>query len=241
MNASADDREVMFGTSVISHQMQLYLMKRPGCRASGKDFRLVFSDLSKAAFSSAVISLKAKGIIDIDGDEIVIFPDKATIPGIILDRCWKAMRIERRFTVESIVNLTGYTSVQVREAIRRMIEQQAIEVVYKTARKPAVYQVVVDSVVRPAKKRIRSTKSMVQKAWYLARRLGSFSFLDLSAICGISNRYSKELIQAFRKAGCIEEIGVAADGHTKLYRMMADAPAEPPVVKNRTRMKRKGY
>ena len=241
MNASAADRTVMFGTSVISHQMQLYLMKRPGYRAAGKEFRMVFSDLSKAAFSSAVISLKAKGIIDIEGDDVVIFPEKVTIPGMILDRCWKAMRMERRFTVESIVNLTGYSPTQVREAIRRMIEQQAVKVLSKTARQPAVYQVALESVARPSRSRGRQSGSKVQKAWLLIRRIESFTFADISMRCNISSRYAKELIQSFRNAGYIEEIGKEDDGHTKVYRAKEGAPKEPPVVKNRTRMKRKGY
>ena len=241
MKLGATEREALFGTSILSHQMQLDLLKRPGYRAGGKDLREVFSDLSKAAFSSVVISLQTRGIVVIEGKDVIILPEKASIPGVILDRCWKAMRIEGNFTVESIVNLTGYTPVQVREAIRQLLKQEAVKVIFKKPRLPAVYKVVTSEVVRPATRRERQPCSMVQKAWYLIRRLASFSFADISAICGMSSRYAKELVQSFKKAGYLEEIGIGADGHTKLYKLKEGAPEEPPMVKNRTRIKRKGY
>ena len=241
MPLSAADREVIFGTPVISYQIQLYLLKCPECRTSGKNLRMTFSDLSKAAFTTAMISLESKGIVAIDGMDVVLVPEKVNIRGVILNRCWKAMRIERKFTVKSITELTGYNHKQVREAIRSLTKQKAIGIVFKAPRKPVVYQVITDSVLRPAPEKKRQSDSLVQRAWKLAGKLGSFSFADLSEICKISNRYAKELISAFKSSGYIEEIGTAEDGHTKLYRMKEAAPEEPPVVKNRTRINRLGY
>ena len=76
MALSAADRENLFGTSVVTYQMQLYLIKCPGGRIDGKAMRKAFADLSKAAFTTAIISLSGKGIISIEGDDVVIDPDK---------------------------------------------------------------------------------------------------------------------------------------------------------------------
>ena len=241
MSVGAAEREVLFGTPVLSHQMQYYLLSRSGCRVSGREFRMVFADLSKATFSSAVISLKTRGIISIEGDDVVLVPEKVSIPGMILDRCWKAMRIEQRFTVEAISRLTGYSATQVREAIRRLLAQDAIRVLRKKGKAPCIYQVVSDSVVRPSSRSSRQRGNKVRSAWNLARRLGSFSFLDLVEILNISPRYAKELIQTFKKADLLQEMGVLTDGHTKVYEVIDGSPEEPPFVKNRARLKKKGY
>ena len=241
MPVSAAEREVLFGTSVITYQMQIYLLKRPGYRANGKEFRTVFSDLSKAAFTSAVISLETRGIIAPDGEDVIIFPDKASIRGIILDRCWKAMHIEKRFTVSSICDLTGYTPEQVREAIRRFLIQGAVRTVLKVPFKPAVYEVVKDAAIRPVSRKRRHTGSLVENAWCFVRKASSFSFQDLVEKCGMSSRYAKDLVMMFKKAGVISEEGLAADGHTKVYRVKENAPVEAPVVKNSSRIKRVGY
>lgn len=241
MPLGAAERETLFGTPVVSYQIQLYLLKRPGFRAGGKELRTVFSDLSMAAFATAVIALESKGIIAEEDGDVVIFPEKASIRGIILDRCWKAMRMEGRFTVDRIAELTGYSHVQVREAIRRMTGQHAVRIVFKAPRKPVVYQIVKDTVIRPAPKKARCTDSKVARAWELAHRLAVFSFADIASVCGVSKAYAKELIRMFRQSGYLIDRGLGPDGHTRLYSLDESAPDEPPVVTNRTRIRRLGY
>ena len=230
MALSAADRENLFGTSVVTYQMQLYLIKCPGGRIDGKAIRKAFADLSKAAFTTAIISLSGKGIISIEGDDVVIDPAKVRIRGVILDRCWKAIRIEKRFTARRIAELTGSSVPQVRNAIREFQSFGAVQTLYRKGGQESIYMLARDTAIRPSAKRARPHKSKVKAAWNHMRKLGSFTVMDIAGYKGISRRYAKDLVQLFRKSGYICVSGVMPDGHMKIFKVTEDAPAEPPKV-----------
>ncbi len=230
MPLDAAERAALFGTESISHQIQRFLMKREGCRVPARELRMAFSDLSKATFASAVISLESKRIIMIEGTDVILDPARVSIPCFIRDRCWKAMRMERRFTAETISVLALCTPRQAKEAIRDLVNRGAVRVVYRKPGEQSIYEIASDAVIRPAGKRKRPGSSKVKAAWKRMRELGTFTVLDIDGFNGISRRYARDLIQLLRKCGCISPVGVMKDGHTKIYKVEADAPPEPPTV-----------
>ena len=176
------------------------------------------------------MDIPTKGIIAADGTDIVLDAGKVSIPSFIRDRCWKAMRMERRFTAETISVLALCTPRQAKDAIRDLVSRGAVRVIYRKPGELSIYEIVKDPVIRPAGKRKRPGNSKVKAAWKRMRDLGTFTVLDIDGFNGISRRYARDLIQLLRKCGCISPVGVMKDGHTKIYKVEADAPSEPPTV-----------
>lgn len=235
MRLEEQDRRVVFNTTSTSQQLQKYLFKQPSCSASVEDVREIFSDLSQGAFRSLLYSARARGYITIEDETVTLDVDRSDIRTCIRDIVWKDIRILKVFTAAQVCDDTGLRSKAVVEALRTFVEQGLVVRSPKKVAMPTTYTLVSDSVVRPCDRRKPSSKA-TQVHKVLVDMKGEFSINDLKSALSregveISNRYLRELLQAWRDVGIV---GVCNEGKTwgqrNVYTVL-DRGARPSVFK----------
>lgn len=94
-------REVLFGTPVVSHQIQKYMAQRKACTIT--DLRADFYDISKALFFSTIFNLTSRSVLKRD-EELVTYIGNppSEIFGCKADRAWKAALHMDTFTSDRL-------------------------------------------------------------------------------------------------------------------------------------------
>lgn len=207
MRFAEQDRRVMFNSMQHSQQLQKFLMRRRGYGAPLTEVRDLFSDLSRGAFSSLLISARARGQIVLEDDMVRLDVEKADIRTSIKDVVWKDIRMLRTFTVKQVCEDTGLSSKAVTEALRAFCNQGLVSRSPKVVCKPTTYHLESDSVARPMIL-TRSTGKAAGVYEVLMTFTSPFSIYELKrALRGkgveVSDRYLKELMASWRDAGIV--------------------------------------
>ncbi len=105
MPISRSERDVLFGTTVPSRQMEKYLAQKKTC--TFEQFRNEFHDLSRGLFWSSFIRLTHGGKA-VKEDEIIRYTgDPDLMRGRNIELAWKTMQILGTFTNADIVRTCG--------------------------------------------------------------------------------------------------------------------------------------
>lgn len=234
MPLDAADREILFGTPLPTRQIELYLAKQQGCVSSIPELRKAFADLSSGCFHSALIALRTRGVVEIADDCISLIGGGDMEPSKS-DKVWKAIRIERRFTVERIASVTGLATMTVRHILNSFEKESIVRADFRSKGKPTVYSFVSDAVSRPKKKN-RRTGTEAESIWKAVRSMRKdFTVLDLVRKLSASNdRYIRMLVRQYRQDGLIELVYTGRNpSKPKVYRLTEKGRGtkEPPAVR----------
>lgn len=218
MRLDEQDRIALFSSQQPAQQLQRFLVKRPGRTASVSEIRDIFSDLSKGAFNSLLISSKTRGYIRFEGNNIVLSSDQVEIHMTNSDIVWKDIRLLKRFTARQICEDTNLTYDQVRNAISTMCKQDLLGRI-TTPGKATIYYLKTDSVIRPLQKRKKKflADTVFQHAKNLRQPFASFQLFDSlkRAKVKVSEKYVRELLAQWKYEDLIVETALA--NHIKWY------------------------
>lgn len=234
MPLGAADREILFGTPLPTKQIELYLAKQQNCTSSISDLRNAFADLSAGCFHSALIALKTRGVIETEGDSISLVGGGDT--GLSKsDMVWKAIRIERSFTVDRIASMTGLSITTVRHILNSFEKENIVRAVSRSKGKPTVYLFASEAVVRP-KKKSKRTGTESESIWNAVRSMRKdFTVQNLAKKLKAGNdRYVRMLVRQYRQDGLIELAYVDRNpSKPKVYRLTEKGRdmKETPVVR----------
>lgn len=93
-------RNVLFGTPVVSHQIQKYMAQCKSCTVA--QLREDFFDISKALFFSTIFNLTSRGVLERDGEQLIYKGNPQDIKGSGADRAWKAALMLGTFTSDKL-------------------------------------------------------------------------------------------------------------------------------------------
>lgn len=167
MRLGERERKVIFGTPVVSYQLQKFLKNLPGYTCSVTDIEKFFFDLSKGRVYSTISSLKSKGILKLEGDMVTLLEYK--VRGNDSDKIWRAVRIQKTFTAKTIAQLTNLPYDRVKWVLRDLANQGAIEKVNESkGNHKTVYTLLNDQITRPKQNNAKPKKCDI--AWWLIRK-----------------------------------------------------------------------
>lgn len=104
MNISASDRACLLGSQSYSVQIQRILSQRQDATMAVGELRCYYMDLSEGRFQSTLATMKAHGILSLQGDDVTLLRTTAA-SGAMADRIWRAVKMCRTFTVSQIVEI----------------------------------------------------------------------------------------------------------------------------------------
>lgn len=230
MSLSADDRANLFGTYDLQLQIQRCLRNKPLYRESEENLRAVFCNVSEGAYLSVIISLCIRGVLRKDSGFIYLEIGHIMDSDIISDRVWRAIRIEKRFTSESIANLTGLDIRQIDKVFRKLKADGHIASLgwdFSSRKRLMVYRLVTDTIVRP--RQYSDAAELVWRALY-GLRGSAIQPRDVIELVGdsVSGRHIRKILRQFSDYGYIE-----LSFHSKrksIFGIPVDIPARCPRV-----------
>ena len=226
MQLGEQDRRVLFGTHQSSQQLQKYLMKRPNYTASISDVRDVFSDLSKGAFNSLLISARTRGQIEIKGDSIRLDISAADIRDSYMDIIWKDIRMLKSFTIKQVCEDTGLSERKVQNVLYTFHQQGLVSRSRKVVGKPTVYTLLSDEILRPLAGNKR--KFTADVIFEMTTKFSSpFCRADIQKKLkeegiSVSDNYVRDLLVQWHQAGLLTVYGPDRQGVTKRYVNISD-------------------
>lgn len=237
MRLDAQDRHTLFMTPLPVQQLQKFLFKRQGHYASVEEIRELFSDLSKGAFNSMLISAKARGIIKSEGNTVTLVIEHTDIQTSYTDIIWKDIRILKTFTVSQIREDTGLSKDKIRTVLRTFCDQNLIVRGERKHGFETSYTLATDAITRPVNKK-KTKPCLADRVYEVVQTFeGPFTREDINAALNImkikvSEKYLKELIVQWKYEGIIEGCTDVKPGVFKHYRLISDRPRPKYIYKS---------
>lgn len=238
MSLNAEDRRNLFRTDSLQLQIQKFLLKRADFKVPKDELREFFGDVSNGAFQSALIALDTKGIIRNGEGEVILEKGSVRMLGAISDKVWRAIRIEKTFSIESLSQLTGLQQSQVRTVVGKLVRKGHVFFVGWSRGSIAdvkVYQVSTHSLCRPTRdSKYLSDIDAVWNVLYLLRG-NSITSNDVNNVLqerdsNISARHLRRLLQDLSENNCIE---LRESGRQKVYWVPEDLPPKKYGIRRR--------
>ena len=233
MRFAEQDRRVMFCTPRPAQQLQRFLARRSTHSAPLQEVRDLFSDLSRGAFMSLMISSRRRGLITFD-DEVVTL-DRPDIQPSYADVIWKDIRMLRTFTFRDVVEDTGINEHTVRKHLAAFVRQGLVEKRRTSVLTPAMYVLLSDSVVRPLARRPRGSTvadmiySIVRSTSGLFSRATVEDELRRHGVV-VERRYVSEMLRRLCTLGFVERLDDGRRGCAARYERRMDMPADRPIL-----------
>ncbi len=144
-------REILFGTPVVSHQIQKYMAQRRSCTIN--DLRADFYDISRALFFSTIFNLTSRAVLKRDKDLVIYIGNPASeIKGCAADRAWKAALHMDTFTTDRLAFIAELNQRYATNLCRSWVRSGVIAVVGKKTvgyTNFKVYRIVKNTLIRP--------------------------------------------------------------------------------------------
>lgn len=145
MRFDKDSRRDLFGTPVLSRQMQMFIASNGTVGLD--EIKRVFPDVSPKRISTTLYSLKKKGAIVRDSG---CWRNTGKVPvyGSASDGAWKAARILRTFKAEDIARIGDVSLDHAMHLCKEWFGHGDLVVIGKDGQR-LIYRLVSDSVARP--------------------------------------------------------------------------------------------
>lgn len=243
MALDANDRALLYRTSVVSHQVQKYLLHCKDGRSTIAELKKFFYDLSSGLILSTLYSLRKRGVLEIVGDVVTVKPENVLIRGAQSDMVWRAIRLHTVFTIRDIAYLTQYSTSTVSYIIKDLVKTGAVKRVGKskkvvdeitnTIRQVTIYEATTTIPLRPIADNSGKTKTQADAIWIITKKLQEpWTITDILKRYPEAKRdYVKDLLKQWNGLGMIEKVeGLKGKNNATLYKCTS-RKNRPAVIK----------